>query len=411
MQKPRDNHETIIIGGGITGAAVAYSLSVFGHKDVLLLERNFPAGGATAKAATLVSLARSVAAIILYVKETCRQIDILAAGDPESLGMYRVGAIHAASSRKGIESLEKTFETSRQGGVFGQELEPRQVREKLPWMREETVAKAYFYADECFVDGYLLTKAYLDAAKREGVEIAPMCAATEILPALGGGYEVKTGRGIFRAANVVLAAGAWSNLLLEPLGASIPFAPVRSQYWITGEVPELFPNRQPMCVLPDARAYTRPENGSLVFGWREPKCVWVDPRKLPVDVFAYRFDHDPEGWENLEGCVQSLAPYFPELADQGISHYVTGCSAYTPDGLFNVGEMPGFPGLYAAAGCAGMGIAVCGGIGRAVAESIVSGAASLPATPFSPGRFGAANAFSKKFMQSCADARSGKLTG
>lgn len=285
MHAIRDTYETIIIGGGITGAATAYSLAAAGHTDVLLLERSFPAGGATAKAATLVSLARSAAEIIPYVKETFRQIDILAAGDPKSLGVFRVGAIHAASSPEGIRTLEKTFETSRQCGVFGWEIEPHQAREKLPWLAEEAVAKAYFYGDEGFVDGYLLTTAYLDAAKKEGVAVLPMCAATEIAPTTSGGFIVKTTWGNCKAGTLVLAAGAWSNLLLEHLGAAMPYAPVRSQYWITGDDPGLFPSRQPMCILPDARSYTRPENGSLVFGWREPECVWLDPHDLPAMFF------------------------------------------------------------------------------------------------------------------------------
>ncbi|MDR1611587.1 MAG: FAD-binding oxidoreductase [Planctomycetota bacterium] len=405
------NYETIIVGGGITGAAVAYALGAAGHGDALLLERNFPASGATAKAAAIISVARSVPETIPYVRETLRQIDSLAAGDPGSLGFSRVGAIHAASTPDGVETLDKTLGISRKCGVNGRELEPGRLRAELPWMREKTVAKACFYADESFVDAYLLTTAYLDAAKRLGARIAPMCPATGILPRSGRGYEVKTGRGSFHARNVVIAAGAWSNLLLESLGASIPFAPVRSQYWITGVDPELFPPRQPICILPDARVYTRPEHGSLVIGWREPECVYVDPRELPAEVFAHRFGRDPEGWENFEGCVRHLEPFFPAIADQGISRYVAGCSTYTPDGLFNVGEIPGFPGLYAAAGCSGMGVAACGGIGRAVAECVAEGVTGLPLGPFSPNRFGARDVFSREFMLSCASARSAKKTG
>lgn len=406
-----NRYGTIVIGGGIMGAAVVYSLAVSGHEKTLLLERNFPASGATSKAATLISMARGTAEIIPYVKETWRQIDILAAGDTESLGIRRVGAVHVASSSDGIDGLKKIYQTSCQNGVSGWEIEPRQVRDMLPWINKKKILMAYFYGDEGFVDGYLLTTAYLAAAKKSGADVFLRCAVTAIAPIPEGGYEVKTERGVFQSRNVVIAAGAWSNLLLEPLGASIPFAPVRSQYWMTGNAPELFPPRQPVCILSDAHAYTRPENGALVFGWREPDCVYVDPHELPFDVLSYRFPHDPEGWDNLEGCVNSLEKYFPDIAEQGISRYVSGCSTYTPDGLFNVGEIAGFPSLYAVAGCCGMGIAVCGGIGRAVAEYIVKGETELPTARFSPNRFMAKNAFSKKFMRSCAAARSNKKTG
>ncbi|MCD8350303.1 MAG: FAD-binding oxidoreductase [Planctomycetaceae bacterium] len=411
MEKPSQAYDTIIIGGGITGAGIAYSLSAAGHTRVLLIERGRPACGATAKAATLISHARSHPDIIPYVRETCKQITTLAAGDPDSLGAYQVGAVHAASTPEGVAGLEKTFETSRACGVSGWEIDPSRIKESLPWLETKAIAQAYFYSEECFVDGYLLTTAYLNAAKSAGIDVVLGCAANDLRPSEGTGYEVHTTEGVFHAANVVVAAGAWSNLLLKSLGAYIPCAPVRSQYWITGHNSTHFPPRQPICILPDARVYTRPENGCLVVGWREPECVWVDPRELPAESFEFRFPQDPDGWTNLEGCVTCMEPYFPAMEDQSISRYVAGCSTYTPDGLFTVGELANYPGVYAAAGCAGMGIAVCGGIGRAITELICLGSSVLATEPFSPNRFNGFDVFSTEFMQACAQARSGKACG
>lgn len=407
----KTSFKTVIIGCGVTGAAIAYSLAKMGHRDILLLERNAPVNGATAKAATLVSVARPYAPVIPFVQETVRQIHALSAGEPEALGYYRVGSIHAASTANGAANLDKTYEVSRSNGVAGDYITARQVCEQLPWIDGTSILKAYRYADDGFVDGYLFTMAYLDAARKGGVEMLSGCEAKSVVPMRAGGYRITTDRQEYQAGNVILAAGAWANLLLEPLSLSLPFTPVRSQYWITGHNPELFPARQPICILPDARAYTRPENGSLIVGWREPQCIWLDPHALPDNAYTYRFSQDPDGWNNLEGCVESLAGHFPDLADREIAHYISGFSTYTPDGLFNVGPVPGFPGLYAAAGCAGMGIAVCGGIGRAVAELIVSGESALPVEAFSLTRFGKVNALTTAFMQRCADARAGKKTG
>lgn len=407
----KTNVDVAIIGGGVTGAAVAYSLAAAGRRDVLLLERNAPAGGATAKAAALVSLARSFAPIIPFVRETCRQIRELSEGRPEALGYFQVGAVHAASSAGGVEVLDKTFAASREGGVAGGEIAPAEARARLPWIAEASLAKAYFYGEDGFVDAYLLTTAYLEAAKRMGATVAVGREVKEIIPSPAGGYALRTAAGNIGAETVVLAGGAWSNLLLDPLDSSLPLAPVRSQYWITGYNPLLFPAQQPVCILPDARAYTRPENGSLIVGWREPDCVWIDPHAIPRDVFSYRFRQDPDGWDNLEGCAESIGPHFPEFGEQGIAQYIAGFSTYTPDGLFNVGAVAGLPGMYAAAGCAGMGVAVCGGIGRALADLICRGKTDLPMEAFSPDRFGKTDALTTPFMQRCADARSGKKTG
>jgi glycine/D-amino acid oxidase-like deaminating enzyme len=135
MRDIKPAYETIIVGGGVTGVAIAHSLAVAGRRDTLLLERNFPAGGATAKAATLISQVRSDAAVIPYVKETVKHIGIFAEGDPESLGFCRVGAVHAASSSESVSSLEKTLQASRNRGVNGWEITPRQAKDLFPCNR------------------------------------------------------------------------------------------------------------------------------------------------------------------------------------------------------------------------------------------------------------------------------------
>jgi Glycine/D-amino acid oxidases (deaminating) len=407
----KTNFQTIIIGCGVTGAAIAYSLTQAGHRDILLLERNTPVNGATAKAATLVSLARSYASVIPFVRETIRQIHVLSTGEPEALGYYRVGSIHVAATGNSARGLDKTYKVSGSHGVIGETITLRKVGAEVPWLDAGSILNAYRYRDDGFVDGYLLTMAYLNAAREGGVEIVSGCEARTVMPMAAGGYSIATDKVQFHAQKVILAAGAWTNLLLEPLEQSIPFTPVRSQYWITGYNPRQFPARHPICILPDARAYTRPENGSLIVGWREPQCIWLDPHDLPDNAYSYTFRQDPDGWNNFEGCVESLAGHFPDLGDQEIAHYISGFSTYTPDGLFNLGPVPGFPGLYAAAGCAGMGIAVCGGIGRAMAELVLTGKSALPVEAFSLARFGKVNASTTAFMQRCADARAGKKTG
>ena len=128
--------------------------------------------------------------------------------------------------------------------------------------------------EDGYIDGYSLASGYIKAAKRLGVEIHEH---TEVLSICKTGQRVtgvKTTKGDFSASLVIDSAGVWAGMLAYELGIGFPMAPVRSHYWITVEYP-LFSPLQPFVILPDARAYARPESHRLLFGFRETQSVAV----------------------------------------------------------------------------------------------------------------------------------------
>ena len=209
---------------------------------------------------------------------------------------------------------------------------------------------------------------------------------------------------------VVLAAGAWANRLTLPLGFGLAMAPVRSHYWITEPDPR-FPLGHPAVVMPDARAYARPELGSLLFGLRERAGASLDPFDLPEDASGFSFADDARGWEALEAGAPALREYCPAIDDVGIRGYVAGVSTYTPDGLFLAGPVPGIAGLYVAGGCCGAGVAASGGLGQTLAAMALGEEPGVDPAPFALDRFGPVDPRSREFRARCVAARSGKAGG
>jgi 4-methylaminobutanoate oxidase (formaldehyde-forming) len=82
----------------------------------------------------------------------------------------------------------------------------------------------------------------------------------------------------------------------------------------------------------------------------------------------------------------------PGLGDAPVVGGTAGVPTYTPDGHFVVGPLSGAAGLFVATGCCAHGIAGSGGVGRAVAEAVAGGPATLDPAPMAPGRFGAKTA-------------------
>ena len=126
---------------------------------------------------------------------------------------------------------------------------------------------------------------------------------------------------------------------------------------------------------------------------------------------GYFFDQDLNGWESLIEGMPAFEKFLPLANNIKISNYIKGLSNYTPDGNFVLGAYPDLDGFIAATGCAGAGIAMSGGIGRFISELVVGLAPFIDSAPHRIDRFSAVDLMNCEFIQSCADARAGKVTG
>jgi len=400
--------DAVVVGAGVAGCAVAYHLAQAGLKP-LVLERRGIAQAATSRAAGLLTRARSQPSLAALVRQTYADLDRLEAEDGP-LGVHRTGSLHVAASRAAKQAL---WALMAGAAAMGETVRPIQAREALaqaPWLRLEGGEDIYSMPADAYADGYALGSAYARAARAQGARIQEGLGVEQILWDGARVTGVRTAQGEIAAPVVVDAAGAWANLLARGVGAAIPMAPVRSHYWITGPDPR-FRGPQPFVVLPDARAYARPESAGLLVGFREARSLWLDPRELPDDLAGHAVAGDGDGWGSLEEGAPAFQRFFPAFGDLAIAHYLSGYSTYVPDGMLAVGPLPGVAGFYSGAGCCGGGVAMAGGIGRALAQLITSGAAEFDLAPHDPGRFGAVDPFSPEWGQRCAGARSGKTSG
>jgi sarcosine oxidase, subunit beta len=404
--------DILIVGCGIFGAAIAWALGCqgLGHR-VLIVDRQPPASGATSRAAGLVTQVRSDPALQALAGETLAAIELLKSSFGEDVGCHRVGALHVGPLSQQA-ALAHMLAACTAAGIRGQWQDKAQVLAQAPWLDSESFDIAAFFPDECFVDPYLLSSAYLRGAQKMGAKLQLDTNLAHIAHHAGAvtGAQLLDGS-ILPARIVVNAAGAWSNLLSVELGLPLPMAPVRSQYWITERSPEFSP-AGPIVFMTDIRAYARPEVGALLFGIRESAPAVADPRALPENLQGFIFDAaDPDGWDNLAKAFEPLSRYFPAIERLGMAHYITGPSNYTPDGQPIVGASAAIAGLLVATGCNGSGITYSGGVGRLITELICGETPFMDASRLDPARALQSDPFSPTFLQACAHARATKSTG
>ncbi len=406
---PLDRADLVIVGGGIFGCSIAWHYARLDAGRVILLERNTLAFEATSRSAALLTRARAKNVLMPLVAQTYTDIATLEAELGEPLDLCQVGSLHVAASEVRQRELRELVAVAEAAGLTVEGLTADEAVRRAPWLNPEVVVAAAFMPEDGFIDPYRLAMAYARAAKARGAKLV-QGVTVEAFRRQGDRLTgVVTEQGIIYARYVVDAAGAWANLLAAQLGVGLPMAPVRSQYWITAPDP-LFSPDHPIVVLPDARAYSRPELGGLLFGLRERQSVSFDPRRLPDESSGFALD-DEDGWSSLMEGAPALRRFLPTLDRLEIAHHIAGLSTYTPDGLFVLGPVPETRGFLAATGCSGAGIAAAGGVGASIAALATGRTPPFDLTPFRPDRFGNVDPFDPKFRQRCEWARSNKVSG
>ena len=406
----KDSTEVIVIGAGTIGCAITYYLAKNGIR-VRLIERNSVGSGNSSLAASLLTKIRGKRTIIPLIDETYKAIISLNEEVENKLEIQKVGSLHLAASESSIAALEELLTIADEFNIVHSAVANAEIRKMVPWLNVDEIHKSSFMPDDAFLDAYLLANAFAEASKRHGAVIQQFTNVEGIISDGNNVIGVKTGKDSISCDVVVDAAGAWSNLLSLQAGIPLPMTPVRSNYWITSSMPDLVSPNQPIVILPDASVYTRPENTALLFGLRESKSVYFDPRNLPDDITGFTFGDPEDQWNILIEEGSRLQRFFPKFDEVSIQHYIAGVSTYTPDGMYVIGGVPGINGFLAATGCSGAGVAASGGIGRIISEMVLGLDEFCDVDPFRIDRFGDIDPLSHEFMRRCANTRSGKTSG
>jgi glycine/D-amino acid oxidase-like deaminating enzyme len=179
---------------------------------------------------------------------------------------------------------------------------------------------------------------------------------------------VKTSKGPLKAKKTIIAAGAWTSQLLDPIGIECFIKAKKRQVFSiqakTEELKKLLLSKEftnagclPFTILPKPTAYIRPAP--------EEDALWL----AYADEFprAFKAEEEPEPEENYYryGLYQVMVKYFPQLTD---------CQPFSAfAGLYEINSIDGQPiifeenGIMVVGGASGSGILKADSIGRIAA--------------------------------------------
>ncbi|MBX6752827.1 MAG: glycine oxidase ThiO [Thermorudis peleae] len=362
-----------VIGGGITGLAIAFQLLTRGVHDVVVLERGQIGGQAMIAYAGLLSIPGTGRLddplSSLGMASLARFPDLVAdlrersGVDPE---LRPTGALYLAMTADEEAALRAWLPTLQAYDARCRWVDQYELRELEPAV-SPLFRGAVLAPFEWQVLSPRLVQAYARALVLGGGRILE---GTEVTGVEAHGDQVvgiDTSAGRIAVERVVLAAGAWCGVLGPRLfGVDVPVGPLRGQL-LRFEAREL---RLRHSLYRGELYIAQKADGTVAIGSTEE---------------AATFDRRPTG-----AGVRSLATFatdtVPALEHAVFLEALAGLRPLASDGLPLLGQLPGWRNVWIAAGHARNGVLLSTITGVVMAECILGATPTVDLHPFDPAR-------------------------
>jgi glycine/D-amino acid oxidase-like deaminating enzyme len=373
--------EVTIIGGGAIGCAVAYVLAGAGYRDVQVVEQGELAGATSGQAAGLVGQVRATKERCMLAMASVAAYARIEQETGYTADWRQTGSVRLATTAPRAAEFRALAAVARSAGLEVEFFTAARLAELYPMLDTTSVTAALW----CPTDGYLqpnsLVTAYARAARDRGVTFATHTTVTGLRIIGGAVRGVRTDQGAVATDLVINAAGPWAGAVALLAGQQLPIVPVRHEYFVTKPVAG-WHRDVPVIRVPDLRLYARAEGQGILCGGWEPDGLSLDPRAVTIgQVLAV-----PPDWDVLSGFARDFAAFAPAVTEAGVRTVFRGFPAFSPDGRFIVGPVPGVRGLVMAAACNAHGVSGSAGLAEHVLESLQPNPSSYVRS-LSPGRF------------------------
>jgi D-amino-acid dehydrogenase len=271
--------------------------------------------------------------------------------------LYVYGSRDAAAA--GRQSLERAL--GEPSDLFGPVLDADELRRREPCLAGDVAG--YEVNGQMTVNPSVLVDSLAAHLRAAGVVIREGARATAIASRPHGAI-VHTSAGAVPADAVVLASGIWSAPLAATVGTRLP----------------IFPGKGYSFNVPVEH---RPEHLLAIEAAHVHMAPLGETTRI-TGMIDFDAQHDRFDRRQIETIVSAARPFIDGADWPAISAEWVGPRPMTPNGLPLIGALAGAPRVFVAAGHNMLGVTLAPSTGRAVAELITSGRASVDLEPFRP---------------------------
>jgi glycine/D-amino acid oxidase-like deaminating enzyme len=412
--------DAVVIGGGIVGAFTAYYLAQRGM-NVALLEKGRVGAEQSSRNWGWCRQQNRDARELPMATKSLDLWERFAVETGENTGFRRCGLLYLSDSEAELATWARWGDFARTAGVTTHMLSAAEASERGRVTRR-TWRGGVFSPTDGIADPTNAVPAVARALLKRGATVHQHCAARGVETAGGRVCGVITEKGTIRTPIAILTGGAWASSFCRQLGVRFPQASVRQTILAVGSNTKALPD-----VLYTAGvALTRRGNGghTLAITGRgridpTPQLLRFSTQFLPMFLRRWR-NLAPGGMGGVRAGHESLSRWrldrptpmervrildplvdkktlrltydravklVPDLEGCAVTAAWSGYVDSTPDGVPGMGEIPGIPGFFLAAGFSGHGFGIGPGAGHLVADMVTGDAPIVDPRPYHPSRF------------------------
>ncbi len=355
--------DVIVLGLGGIGSGAAYWLAKRGV-NVLGLEQ-FELGharGESADHSRIIRLSYHAPEYVRLAKEAYQAWNAVEEDAGAQL-LFKTGGLDLGP-REGAISLETYANAMRACGVEYERLDAREIRRRYPAFAVDDDVHGLFQEDGGLVAAERATQAHQRVARELGATLLADVRVHSVR-SRGGEIEVETGQGHYTANELVVAAGPWTNPVLDRFDVRLPLEITKEQamYFRPPDLAPFALGRFPVWIWMDDPSFY----GFPVFGEVAVK-VAQDAGGKPVDPDTRGFEPDEDITARVRSFLQTRLP-----AVLGPEHSIKTCLyTLTPDRDFIIDTLPDYPNVHVAVG-AGHAFKFASVIGRILSDLAIDG--------------------------------------
>ena len=315
----------------------------------------------------------------------------------------RSGSLSIARTRAREDELLYARDVAQANGVDARIVDVDKVKRLWPLIATEGIRLGLHFPDDGYVNPGYAALALAKCAHELGVVIREHTPVTELMQVNGRISGVLTGRGTVHADRVVLAAGLWSRDLAATADVHLPLYAAEHVH-VRSEKLDGVDESLPVLRDLDSSYYIRQESGRLLVGAFEPEGIPRSVDEIPGKGFA----EFPPDWDHFAPIRAQAESTVPVLAGNRYDRFLNAPESFTPDTSFLLGETAEVEQLFVAAGMNSHGVIFAPGVGKELANWMITGAPGFDSSSVDVQR-SSPHQSNRRYLHACTTESLGRL--